>query len=151
MAKYNVSDAARRAKIARSTMYEKYINTGKISVEKANINGMERTVIDSAEWDRVFGGQSENYNVRTHSQGTDSDVNTVPTDILVKVLGEQLQKAEEREKRLLDQVDRLMRQIEHKPIVVGQSVNVEPPTDNKPQGMTLWKILTTPIRMRGNR
>jgi hypothetical protein len=122
MPKYSVSDAARRAKIARSTMYEKYINTGTISVEKVSINGVERSVIDSAEWDRVFGAQSGDYIMRTRSDGPSADINTAisgvktdTSDIVVQLLREQLHKAEEREKRLLDQVDRFLRQIEHKP------------------------------------
>ncbi len=124
MAKYSVSDAARRAKIARSTMYERYINTGKITVEKANTNGIMKTVIDSAEWERVFGGIVADVGVRTNLADSYSDIKTVTSDTKVLLLLEKLAAADRQIRSLQDdkawltsQVDKLtdtIKQIEYK-------------------------------------
>lgn len=52
MAKLSISESARQAGVARSTLYEYYIKPGKISVE---IDGRGNKVIDVAELIRVFG------------------------------------------------------------------------------------------------
>ena len=51
MPKVSISEAARMAGIARSTLYRVYIQTGKISVDK---DSNERPVIDVSELVRVF-------------------------------------------------------------------------------------------------
>ncbi len=51
MAKVSISEAARMAGIARSTLYRVYITTGKISIEKDHLG---KPVIDSSELLRVF-------------------------------------------------------------------------------------------------
>jgi hypothetical protein len=129
MPKYSISDAARRAKIARSTMYERFINTGKISTEEVTVNGNKRKVIDSSEWERVFGRQTADSTSETSDSVRafgDNTSKTGTTDMLVQVLLEQLAKAEARELRLLDQVDRLTRQLEYKPVMVPDPVTVAP-------------------------
>ncbi len=108
MAKYSIADAARRAKIARSTMYERYINTGKITTEKIVINGIERAVIDSAEWERVFATKTP----------ADTSIQA-PTDSgMIQLLQEQLQESRQREQWLQGQIDKLtdsVKLLEHKP------------------------------------
>ena len=52
MPKLSISESARRAGVARSTLYEYYIKPGKISVE---VDGRGNKVIDVAELLRVFG------------------------------------------------------------------------------------------------
>ena len=53
MAKVNISEAARMVGKSRSHLYEKYINTGAMTVE-TDRDG--RKVIDTSELIRVFGG-----------------------------------------------------------------------------------------------
>ena len=53
MAKVSISEAARQAGITRQYFYKKYIDTGKISVEK-DADG-KNPQIDTAEFYRVFG------------------------------------------------------------------------------------------------
>ena len=50
MSKVSISQAAKLAKISRSTLYNKYINTGKISVETID----DKKLIDMSELFRVF-------------------------------------------------------------------------------------------------
>ena len=75
-----------------------------------------------------------------------------------QLLRDQVQEYRQREQRLLDQVDKLtdtIKQIEHKASIpetvptvpAGPLAEIAEPV--KPIGMTLWKILTTPIRLRG--
>lgn len=52
MAKVNISEAARMVGKSRSHLYEKYINTGSITVESDREG---RKVIDTSELIRVFG------------------------------------------------------------------------------------------------
>jgi hypothetical protein len=55
MATVSISEAARLAGIARSSLYKYYIKTGKLSLSQ---NGGKRPVIDTSELLRVFGSIS---------------------------------------------------------------------------------------------
>lgn len=57
MSKVNISEAARLAGKSRSHLYEKYINTGAITIE-TDRDG--RKVIDTSELIRVFGNLIDN-------------------------------------------------------------------------------------------
>ncbi len=70
MTKVNISEAAKLAGISRSKLYENYINTGKISVDKSN---PKKPMVDTSELLRVFGelhasDSSENNNRDTREQ-----------------------------------------------------------------------------------
>jgi hypothetical protein len=105
MAKVSLSEAARLAGIARSTLYEKYVNTGKITVETEERDGREHRVIDQAELYRVFGdnlnvsGADNSENVRSLRPRTleDGQANSY-LQTTVEVLQEQLRTAQERER-----------------------------------------------------
>ncbi len=51
MAKVSISEAARMAGIARSTLYRAYIKTGKVSIDRDHLG---KPVIDPSELVRVF-------------------------------------------------------------------------------------------------
>lgn len=73
MAKVNISEAARMAGKSRSHLYEKYINTGAITVETDREG---RKVIDTSELIRVFGDeirQDNSKDVVESSSGHDND------------------------------------------------------------------------------
>lgn len=53
MSKVSISQAAKMAGIGRSTLYNKYINTGKITVESID----DKKMIDVSELIRVFGSK----------------------------------------------------------------------------------------------
>jgi len=105
MAKVRLAEAARIAGIARSTLYEKYINTGKLTVETEERDGKEHRVIDTAELHRVFGNNlhlSDADNsldvrgIRTRNTEDVRENNTLQAT--VEVLQEQLRAAQERER-----------------------------------------------------
>ena len=105
MAKVSLSEAARLAGIARSTLYEKYVNTGKITVEVEERDGREHRVIDHAELYRVFGdnlnmsGVDNSENVRSlRPRTTESGQDYSTLRSTVEVLQEQLRAAQERER-----------------------------------------------------
>lgn len=105
MAKVRLSEAARRVGIARSTLYEKYINAGKITVETELFDGRERKVIDLAELHRVFGDKpslSDADNSETvrgvHTRRTEDGQEYNTLQATVEVLQEQLRAAAERER-----------------------------------------------------
>jgi predicted RNase H-like nuclease (RuvC/YqgF family) len=60
MAKVNITEAAKLAGITRQYLHKKYINTGKITVEKDEEG--KNPQIDTAEIARVFGKISDNSN-----------------------------------------------------------------------------------------
>jgi hypothetical protein len=105
MAKVRLSEAARRVGIARSTLYEKYINAGRITVETELFDGRERKVIDLAELHRVFGDKpslSDTDNSETargvHVRRTEDGHKYSTLQATVEVLQEQLRSATERER-----------------------------------------------------
>lgn len=75
MATVSISEAAKLAGIARSSLYKYYIKTGKLSLSQ---NGGKRPIIDTSELIRVFGSISS----------VDTLDNTVTPDRIQKVTDE---------------------------------------------------------------
>lgn len=119
MAKVSISEAARQAGITRQYFYKKYIDTGKISVEK-DAEG-KNPQIDTAEFYRVFGKLLVDSHEETHTlqEMTQEDGNKIAfLEEKLQFLSEQLVASQEREKianarenRLLDQIDLLTDQL----------------------------------------
>lgn len=116
MSKVSISKAARLAGISRPHLYRKYINQGLISIEVEN----DKPVIEISELMRVFPLMK----INTDETG-DNVVNDTShkTDVqqVVTLLKEQLQlakeqimKGEEREKWLMQQLERTTHLIENK-------------------------------------
>lgn len=107
MSKLSITDAAKASGISRQTLYSKYINTGKISVDIVN----DKKFIDVSEWIRVFGNvnliDKLDDPVR-HDKTIDSDKND--RDKLIALLESQLKKSEEREAKLQEQINTLLNQ-----------------------------------------
>lgn len=107
MAKLSITQAAKMAGISRQTLYVKYINTGKISVEVVN----DKKSIDTSEIIRIFNDVKlldaldgkELQPVTPENTSHDKDK-------IIALLESQLIKAEEREERLNIQVTELLQQ-----------------------------------------
>ena len=154
MSRMSVSEAARQAGISRQYFYTKFIKTGDLTVS-VDENGNK--YIDQAELLRACNGRLpwakppstvndtlQSKNLRHTTPEITRSIDGLQVE--VQLLREQLQKSEEREQRLLGQVDRLtdtIKQIEHRPIS-----NSEAPAEARPKSISLWKLLTTPIRLR---
>ncbi|MDA8416573.1 MAG: hypothetical protein M0Z78_05835 [Betaproteobacteria bacterium] len=83
MAKVSVSEAARIAGISRSYFYRKYINTGKLTVEK---DKDDKPVIDKSELFRVFGKiqVEDGQGSRTDTPEKDSRIATLEAELALK-------------------------------------------------------------------
>ena len=113
MSKVSISQAAKLAKISRSTLYNKYINTGMISVETVE----DKKLIDMSELFRVF-----NNNITQDSN--DTPINTVADSVeqaentskdkIISLLERQLQEAKEREEWLKAQLEKTTHLLEDK-------------------------------------
>ena len=113
MSKVSITQAAKLAKISRSTLYNKYINTGMISVETVE----DKKLIDMSELFRVF-----NNNITQDSN--DTPINTVADSIeqaentakdkIINLLERQLQEAKEREEWLKAQLEKTTHLLEDK-------------------------------------
>ena len=73
MAKVNISDAAKLARISRVTLYKKYIQPGVISVDK---DARGHPVIDTSELLRVFG----NIYTAKHKDGVNALLEETPKE-----------------------------------------------------------------------
>ena len=107
MAKLSITQAAKMAGISRQTLYVKYINTGKISVEVVN----DKKSIDTSEIIRIF----DDVKVLDVLDGNELQSVTLEKtsndkDKIIELLESQLIKAEEREERLNIQVTELLQQ-----------------------------------------
>jgi DNA-binding LacI/PurR family transcriptional regulator len=115
MSKVSISQAAKLAKISRSTLYNKYINTGIISVETVE----DKKLIDMSELFRVF-----NNNITQDSN--DTPINTVADSVeqagntakdkIISLLEKQLQEAKEREEWLKAQLEKTTHLLEDKTV-----------------------------------
>lgn len=131
MAKVSISEAARLAGISRSNLYKNYIKQGLISVVR-NHQGQPR--IDVSELLRVFGEIQKNTALSSKTQVEDrseiqvrTQENTTETQVQIqvaaleselKLLREQLAKADEREQFYQQQLKDLTQTIkflEYKP------------------------------------
>jgi len=109
MSKVSITQAAKLAKISRSTLYNKYIKLGVISVETID----DKKLIDVAELIRVFG------NVQLDDQIIQNDTphyatNTADKDKLILTLEKQLTEAKEREDWLKQQLEKTTHLLEDK-------------------------------------
>jgi hypothetical protein len=117
MAKVNISEAARMAGKSRSHLYEKYINTGAITIE-SDRDG--RKVIDTSELLRVFGPLHFNDNKKdvreitdVHSENNDKDMIVSALQSENEVLREYLRAKEEEVVWLRDQVSKTTALLTH--------------------------------------
>ena len=117
MAKVNISEAARMAGKSRSHLYEKYINTGVITVE-SDRDG--RKVIDTSELLRVFGTLHFDDNKKdvheiteVHSKENDKDMIVSALQSENEVLREYLRAKEEEVIWLRDQVSKTAALLTH--------------------------------------
>ena len=83
MAKVNISEAARMVGKSRSHLYEKYINTGAITVE-SDRDG--RKVIDTSELIRVFGSLSLDDNSEDVVKDNQGHVESSEKDSVISAL-----------------------------------------------------------------
>jgi regulator of replication initiation timing len=130
MAKVNLSQAAKMAKISRPHLYKRYIETGKITVDRSD---PKAPLIDTAELLRVFGeigdytGNSTDDSKQLHETTPKFTPENSHLQHEVTALRERLQAAQDqlqaagkREEWLQGQVDKLtdaVRLLEHKPEV----------------------------------
>ncbi|MBU2741761.1 hypothetical protein [Acidithiobacillus albertensis] len=123
MAKVNISEAARMAGKSRSHLYEKYINTGAITVE-SDRDG--KKVIDTSELLRVFGALHFDDNKEDVHEITDVHVENNDKDRIVsalqsenEVLREYLRAKEEEVVWLRDQVSKTTALLTHQEDKLG--------------------------------
>ncbi|MDR7926549.1 hypothetical protein RIE95_06020 [Acidithiobacillus thiooxidans] len=117
MAKVNISEAARMSGKSRSHLYEKYINTGAITVE-SDRDG--RKVIDTSELLRVFGTLHFDDNKKdvheiteVHAEDNDKDMIVSALQSENEVLREYLRAKEEEVIWLRDQVSKTTALLTH--------------------------------------
>lgn len=117
MSKVSISQAAKLAKISRSTLYNKYINTGIISVETIE----DKKLIDMSELFRIF-----NNNISQDSVGVQKSTvadsiaqeDNTAKDRIIHLLEKQLDEAREREdwfKLQLEKANNLLEDKTNKP------------------------------------
>lgn len=113
MSKVSISQAAKLANISRSTLYNKYINAGLISVETVS----DKKLIDLSELFRVFGNTLSQYsdNVQDNND-IDSILQTENTakDKIIQLLEQQLSEAKSREEWLKTQLEKATNLLEDK-------------------------------------
>jgi hypothetical protein len=113
MSKVSISQAAKLAKISRSTLYNKYINTGIISVETVE----DKKLIDMSELFRVFNNNitqdSNDTPINTVADSVEQAENTAK-DKIINLLERQLQEAKEREEWLKAQLEKTTHLLEDK-------------------------------------
>lgn len=127
MAKVNVSEAIKLAGVSRQTFYTKYLSSGIISTE---VDHQGKKCIDTSELLRVFGDIKQDNIDKTedmpnrHVLTPQKDSQVAALQVEVQLLRErmadkddQIRKGEEREQRLMAQVENLtavIKQIEHR-------------------------------------
>ncbi|MBU2805396.1 hypothetical protein HF283_09805 [Acidithiobacillus ferrooxidans] len=136
MAKVNITDAARMAGKSRSYFYEKYINTGAISVETDREG---RKVIDTAELVRVFGNiatdDTSDDEANNSAQQTDTEKDSkiaalqAQNDVLREYLHAQEKHLQEKER----EVEWLREQVGKATALLTHQVN-----DKEPKRQKAW-------------
>lgn len=115
MARMSIAAAARSVDMSRSNFYKNYINKGKISVSRDKQN---RPYIETSELIRVFDSfVAPSDGRQTKGQGETSAEKDKEIEYLKQLLAEkdkQIQSAEDREKRLLGEVERFQLLLDHK-------------------------------------
>ena len=113
MSKVSITQAAKLAKISRSTLYNKYINTGMISVETVD----DKKLIDMSELFRVFNNNltqdSNDTQINTVADSVEQAENTAK-DKIISLLERQLQEAKEREEWFKQQLEKTTHLLEDK-------------------------------------
>ena len=113
MSKVSITQAAKLAKISRSTLYNKYINTGMISVETVE----DKKLIDMSELFRVFNNNitqdSNDTPINTVADSVEQAENTAK-DKIISLLERQLQEAKEREEWFKQQLEKTTHLLEDK-------------------------------------
>ena len=113
MSKVSITQAAKLAKISRSTLYNKYINTGMISVETVE----DKKLIDMSELFRVFNNNitqdSNDTPINTVAYSVEQAENTAK-DKIISLLERQLQEAKEREEWFKQQLEKTTHLLEDK-------------------------------------
>ncbi len=113
MSKVSISQAAKLAKISRSTLYNKYINTGKITVESIE----DKKMIDVSELIRVFGSSimiDSPDDIDNTAQDIVEHGNNTTKDTIIRLLEKQLEEARDREKWLIQQLEKTTHLLENK-------------------------------------
>jgi hypothetical protein len=111
MSKVSISQAAKMAGIGRSTLYNKYINTGKITVESID----DKKMIDVSELIRLFGSKikldSHNCVDDTFQDSIEQGLDTA-TYKIISMLEQQLRESKDLLKEAKDREDWLRGQLE---------------------------------------
>lgn len=105
MSKVNLTQASKMAKISRSTLYNKYIKNGLITVEVID----DKKMIDVSELLRVFSTvQSGDQQIQPSTpDSTENKQEDTSQDKIIKMLEDQLLEAKEREEWLRSQITEL--------------------------------------------
>lgn len=105
MSKVNLTQASKMAKISRSTLYNKYIKHGLITVEVID----DKKMIDVSELLRVFSTvQSGDQQIQPSTpDSTENKQEDTSQDKIIKMLEDQLLEAKEREEWLRSQITEL--------------------------------------------
>jgi hypothetical protein len=112
MAKLSITQASKAAQISRQTMYRKYINTGKISVELIN----EQKYIDTSELIRVFGVLHLDGDMHPQPEAIKSDSPDNSKDQIIDLLKEQLEHERQEKKWLMEQLEKTTHLLEDKTV-----------------------------------
>ncbi len=125
MAKVNISEAARMAGKSRSHLYEKYINTGAITVESDREG---RKLIDTSELLRVFGPLRFDDNtkdvrevIHVHKENNDNDMIVSALQSENEVLREYLRAKEQEVAWLREQVSKTTALLTHQKDDLGST------------------------------
>ena len=105
MSKVNLTQASKMAKISRSTLYNKYIKNGLITVEVID----DKKMIDVSELLRVFSTvQSGDQQIQPSTpDSTENKQEDTSQDKIIKMLEDQLLEAKDREEWLRSQITEL--------------------------------------------
>jgi hypothetical protein len=134
MSKVSISQAAKMAGIGRSTLYNKYINTGKITVESID----DKKMIDVSELIRVFGSKikldSDNCIDDTFHDSIGQGLDTA-TYKIISMLEQQLRESKDLLKEAKDREEWLRGQLEKTTHLLENKQEPEKPKRKKILGI----------------